>query len=216
MALRRGQAPRGGVWIAALVVYPVLYAVGVATPQDPLAGIANAVLVSCTYQVFYVALSLAVFARAPGDAFADSSAPTGRLRGWATGDQPGLAQALSLGAIAMGTAIWVVPRTERFAGELPLAVVAVGSIGLIVGAWASTVVTYAIDYARAHAKTGGLEFPGGPPHDFTDYLYLAVVVSTSFSAGDVPGDEPATAPEGGRSLAGGVRLQHDHPGIGHR
>lgn len=47
------------------------------------------------------------------------------------------------------------------------------------------VVTYAIDYAVTHGKYGGLKFPGEPPHGFTDYLYLAVIVSTTSSPGDV-------------------------------
>lgn len=64
---------------------------------------------------------------------------------------------------------------------------------IVVGAsWAVTVVAYAVHYARYDTATGGLDYPGKTDQRiFTDYLYLAVQVQTTFSTSDVSLLEPA-------------------------
>jgi len=44
---------------------------------------------------------------------------------------------------------------------------------------------YAVHYARKQALAVGLEFPSTPAPNFTDYLYLAGQVATTFGASDV-------------------------------
>ena len=63
---------------------------------------------------------------------------------------------------------------------------------LVVGAsWAVTVVAYAVHYARYDVKYGGFEYPGKDAgRVFSDYLYLAVQVQTTFSTSDVSLDTP--------------------------
>ena len=65
------------------------------------------------------------------------------------------------------------------------ALVVWSGVAVVVGAWFITVTAYAVGYARQWAIAGGLEFPGDTPPRFSDFVYLAVQVSTTFSSSDV-------------------------------
>ncbi|MET0297382.1 MAG: DUF1345 domain-containing protein [Microbacterium sp.] len=58
---------------------------------------------------------------------------------------------------------------------------------LVVGAsWSVTLVAYAVHYARFDVTDGGFDFPGkGHGRLFSDYMYLAAQVQTTFSTSDV-------------------------------
>lgn len=67
-------------------------------------------------------------------------------------------------------------------------VVAVLAALAVVTSWVMIVMVYTVHYAREDANAGGLTFGGGErdgPPVFADYFYLAVMVSTSFTAADV-------------------------------
>lgn len=61
----------------------------------------------------------------------------------------------------------------------------------IVTSWAFTQVMFALHYAHdyyvteVHGEHGGLEFPGGHPPDYGDFLYFASVIGTSGQTADV-------------------------------
>ena len=65
-------------------------------------------------------------------------------------------------------------------------------IAVVVGSLAMTIVAYAVRYAREYAAGGGIEFPGEDEPVFTDFVYLAVQVSTTFSSSDVTITDTAT------------------------
>jgi uncharacterized membrane protein len=61
----------------------------------------------------------------------------------------------------------------------------------ILTSWAFTQTMFAIHYAHdyyvtaLHGEQGGLEFPGGQPPDYGDFLYFACVIGTSGQTADV-------------------------------
>jgi uncharacterized membrane protein len=61
----------------------------------------------------------------------------------------------------------------------------------IVTSWAFTQTMFALHYAHDYYATvlqgehGGLEFPGGQPPDYGDFLYFACVIGTSGQTADV-------------------------------
>ena len=64
-------------------------------------------------------------------------------------------------------------------------VVVFSGIAVVVASLALTITSYAVRYARESAVSGGIVFPGDEPPRFTDFLYLSIQVSTTFSASDV-------------------------------
>lgn len=59
------------------------------------------------------------------------------------------------------------------------------SLVLVAVAWSGVVVGSPIAYLREHVEHPGLELPGGAAPDWSDLVYLAVQVSTTFSTSDV-------------------------------
>ena len=61
----------------------------------------------------------------------------------------------------------------------------------IASSWAFTQTMFALHYAHDyylctnHGEPGGLEFPGGHPPDYGDFLYFASVIGTSGQTADV-------------------------------
>jgi uncharacterized membrane protein len=61
----------------------------------------------------------------------------------------------------------------------------------ILTSWAFTQTMFAMHYAHDYYKTamqsehGGLDFPGGQPPDYGDFLYFAIVIGTSAQTADV-------------------------------
>lgn len=65
------------------------------------------------------------------------------------------------------------------------------AVATIVTSWAFTQTMFALHYAHdyytavVHGEHGGLEFPGGHPPDYGDFLYFASVIGTSGQTADV-------------------------------
>ena len=60
------------------------------------------------------------------------------------------------------------------------------AIMLVAASWLNLVVTYALHYARLHARANaGLRFAGRDRRTLGDYLYLATAVQTTFGTTDV-------------------------------
>ncbi|MBO0919405.1 DUF1345 domain-containing protein [Cellulomonas sp. zg-ZUI222] len=140
------------------------------------------------YQVLYVLLTLAIYLPAGPEVVARAAASMprrGPLHRWLLLTEPGAGAALAVGLGAMVTAVVVLPQSGGLPSGLPQpALVAVGIV-LVVSAWATMVVTYAIDYLRRDLLDGGLRFAGDEPRVFADYLYVAVAVATTFGTTDV-------------------------------
>jgi uncharacterized membrane protein len=59
------------------------------------------------------------------------------------------------------------------------------AVAAIAASWAVTTTAYAVRIARENTARGGAEFPGDEAPAFTEYLYLAVQIGTTFSSSDV-------------------------------
>jgi uncharacterized membrane protein len=59
------------------------------------------------------------------------------------------------------------------------------SVAVVATSWLTTMISYAVHYARVAATVGGLTFPGDNGVVFWDCVYLATQVQTTFSSSDV-------------------------------
>lgn len=140
------------------------------------------------YQVLYVLLTLAVYLPAGPHVVARAAAAMprrGPVHRWLLLTEPGAGAALAVGLGAMVTAVVVLPQAGAVPSGLPQPVLVACGIVLVVSAWVTMVVTYAIDYLRRDLRDGGLRFAGDEPRVFADYLYVAVAVATTFGTTDV-------------------------------
>jgi len=92
---------------------------------------------------------------------------------------------MCLGAIVMELAV-----VKDLHGELRYAHMALAGL-TIATSWAFTQAMFALHYAHdfyarvIRGDPGGLEFPGGEPPDYGDFLYFACVIGTSAQTADV-------------------------------
>lgn len=61
----------------------------------------------------------------------------------------------------------------------------VSSVAVVVASWTLIVVSYAVQYAREQAALPAFEFAGSADARMSDWYYLSVQVSTTFSTSDV-------------------------------
>ena len=145
-------------------------------------------LIMALYQSLYVVLTLVVLGGADGDDVdraARTMPPRSWVHRWIYLTEPGAGATLSVAVLAMGAAVVVLPRTERFTADLSGGALTALCLLLIVSAWATMVITYAVDYLRLDHHRGGLDFPGGGRRAFADYLYLSLASATTFGTTDV-------------------------------
>ncbi|NYE72734.1 DUF1345 domain-containing protein [Microlunatus parietis] len=141
------------------------------------------------YSVIYLATTLVTFGRADGATLAlwFRESPEGRERRRVLELlllASGPAGSVSL-CIASLVAVVVFAMSEELHGNLPV----VGlTFGVVLCSWLVIAITYAEHYARENSNDRQLVFPGeerdGPP-EFSDYIYLAVQVGTTFATSDV-------------------------------
>ncbi len=92
---------------------------------------------------------------------------------------------MCIGAIVAELAV-----VKELHGELRYAHIALAAL-TIVTSWSFTQVTFALHYAHdyyvtaCHGEHGGLDFPGGQPPDYGDFIYFATVIGTSGQTADV-------------------------------
>ncbi len=95
------------------------------------------------------------------------------------------ASIMCIGAIVAQLAI-----VKDMHGTLRYAHIALAGL-TIATSWAFTQVMFALHYAHdyyvteVHGEHGGLDFPGGHPPDYGDFLYFASVIGTSGQTADV-------------------------------
>ncbi len=90
-----------------------------------------------------------------------------------------------IGAIVAELAV-----VKELKGELRYAHIALAAL-TIVTSWAFTQIMFALHYAHDYyvgvvrGDHGGLDFPGGQPPDYGDFIYFASVIGTSGQTADV-------------------------------
>ena len=92
---------------------------------------------------------------------------------------------MCIGAIVAELAV-----VKNLQGQLRYAHITLAAL-TIMTSWAFTQTMFAMHYAHdsyvsaLHGAHGGLEFPGGQPPDYGDFLYFACVIGTSGQTADV-------------------------------
>lgn len=92
---------------------------------------------------------------------------------------------MCIGAIVAELAV-----VKDLKGQLRYAHIALAGL-TIASSWAFTQTMFALHYAHdyyvrdIHGEHGGLDFPGGHPPDYGDFLYFASVIGTSGQTADV-------------------------------
>jgi uncharacterized membrane protein len=157
---------------------------------------------SGAWSIAYLVHTLVVFTRLDADrlrAVLLATNPTdraGRIAAMMAGTGPTIAVQWSIIAIASVLVFTVWPGLLRETTTVWF------SILVVAASWGVTVVAYAVHYARFDVAAGGFEYPGKTRgRVFTDYLYLAAQVQTTFSSSDVSITEPKA-----RSLVTGHTL----------
>lgn len=59
------------------------------------------------------------------------------------------------------------------------------SLGCVCGSWILVMTSFSVEYAREWAASDGFEFHGDDELSFSDFTYLAVQASTTYSTSDV-------------------------------
>lgn len=145
----------------------------------------------------YASLTLIAFGRvdpARLERWAHWEQPERRWQRWAGLESSGpVSLATSVASVALiGGVLWLPSRGLgiHVPGLNPVTV----TVLLLASAWVSVAVTFAVAYLRADLRSGhrALDFPGDEPREASDYLYLALALSTTFGTTDVEVREAAT------------------------
>ncbi|WP_299034059.1 DUF1345 domain-containing protein [uncultured Pseudokineococcus sp.] len=107
---------------------------------------------------------------------------TGRMR---TPTRRDLVPGSLAAMIALAVALWYVPYAGGLPSPLAQLVSGACAVLLVVAAWITMTVSFAVVYARREQHVGGLDVPGRRGSGFTDHLYLAVAVSATLGTTDV-------------------------------
>jgi uncharacterized membrane protein len=92
--------------------------------------------------------------------------------------------------MCIGSIVAELAVVKDLKGELRYAHIALAAL-TIASSWAFTQTMFALHYAHdyymcaIHGEHGGLDFPGGHPPDYGDFLYFASVIGTSGQTADV-------------------------------
>jgi uncharacterized membrane protein len=97
---------------------------------------------------------------------------------------------VSAALMCIGAIVAELAVVKELKGQIRYAHIALAAL-TIATSWAFTQVMFALHYAHdyyvteVHGEHGGLEFPGGHPPDYGDFLYFASVIGTSGQTADV-------------------------------
>jgi uncharacterized membrane protein len=140
---------------------------------------------SAVSSLAYFLTTFAIFHKVDADSLARwvaATAPTGRLsrvQAEFAGTGPTISVQWSGIAIVSVVALALSPDLLKQPVLLAL------SVAVVMTSWLTTMLTYAVHYARVAATVGGLSFPGESAVVFWDCVYLATQVQTTFSSSDV-------------------------------
>jgi hypothetical protein len=140
---------------------------------------------SAVSSLAYFITTFAIFHNVDSDSLARwvaATAPTGRLsrvQAEFAGTGPTISVQWSGVAIVSVVALALSPDLLKQPVLLAL------SAAVVTTSWLTTMLSYAVHYARVTATVGGLTFPGDDGLVFWDCVYLATQVQTTFSSSDV-------------------------------
>lgn len=101
-----------------------------------------------------------------------------------------LALVVTAALMCIGAIVAELAVVKDLKGSIRYAHIGIAAL-TIVSSWAFTQVMFALHYAHnyyvtvVHGEHGGLDFPGGHPPDYGDFLYFASVIGTSGQTADV-------------------------------
>lgn len=153
-------------------------------------AIDNGVVLMAAYLVVYVGLTAVAFGRASTDDVAGWARRSDRgtwLQRYVLGTAPGPGLAIFVALVALVVAVWWLPGAAAEGSTLSSAVRAGLGVVIVVAAWTAVVASFAVAY-HAEDLLGdgrGLSFPGTAPPGWTDYVYFALAVTTTFGTTDV-------------------------------
>lgn len=105
----------------------------------------------------------------------------GKRIAWAINGGGAVSWAITGSFLAVG-AVVVLTFNERFRSD---AIIVWPAVGVVIGSFVMMITAYAVRYARENVLNGGAEFPGTAEPRFTEYVYLAIQVATTFGGSDV-------------------------------
>lgn len=198
---RRERRQRPAPWLASDVVrsFAGLSVIVVATVTLPglleRVGLADSDLMLVAGSVFggwvlfavaYIAMTLIVFTPPDADRFAHIVRATTPQPGWRTvvwvaNGGGAVSWALTGSFFAILSVVLLVTQRTLLAEPFMVGL----AVTVVVLSWALILVAYAVRYARAHLRSGGVAFGGDEPPRFADFLYLAVQIATTFASSDV-------------------------------
>lgn len=140
------------------------------------------------WSLAYVLLTMIAYWRTTADQL-PRMVSTRSIRTWQkvlAGGVDGPGYAVQFAALALAAAA-LLPRIKAFAPapdeRLLLTIVIVATV---ITCWVVVTTSYSVHYARVHISSGGgMDFPGGEPPSFQDYLYFSASVATTFGTTDV-------------------------------
>ncbi|GGF51368.1 hypothetical protein GCM10011519_26730 [Marmoricola endophyticus] len=153
-----------------------------------LSGVDAGVLFLLPYLVAYFVATVVVFIAAPHElvrTWASRSARGSFVQRYVFGTAPGPGVSISLAAIALIIAMLWLPGV--LGSSLPAGARVGVAAALVAVAWGSVVVSFAVAYEADHLLRDGkgLDFPGGERAEWSDYVYFAMAVMTTFGTTDV-------------------------------
>lgn len=101
-----------------------------------------------------------------------------------------LALVITSALMCIGAIVAELAVVKDLKGQIRYAHIALAALTIITS-WAFTQVMFALHYAHdyyvgeARCQHGGLDFPGGHPPDYGDFIYFASVIGTSGQTADV-------------------------------
>lgn len=138
------------------------------------------------YFVIYQVMTQLVMQRASGpqlEEWARQTAPRTRQQRWL--QLLTFSGARSWAVSAALLALLSVLAIGLFADLRDNVVILVASLLVVASGWTMIAYAFAVAYLRQNVADGGLQFPTDAAPVWSDYLYLAVQVSTTFSGSDV-------------------------------
>lgn len=141
-----------------------------------------------TYMAAYFVFTALAFGRAsPADiaAWADREERGTFAQRYLWGTAPGPGVSLFFAAVSLVVAVvWLPGHGGTGIPALPRVLI---GVGLIAVAWASVAVSYAVTFHADNLVEGGraLDFPDDSEPQWSDYVYFAVSVMTTFGTTDV-------------------------------
>ena len=136
--------------------------------------------------VIYQVMTQVVMQRASGPQLAEwarQTAPRSRQQRWL--QLLTFSGARSWAVSAALLALLSVLAIGLFADLRDNLVIVVASLLVVASGWIMIAYAFAVAYLRQNVAKGGLQFPTDAAPVWSDYLYLAVQVSTTFSGSDV-------------------------------